>query len=143
MDSSESSSGRRRSTFSTHVLDGRPCVCGASVKVYTSWTKDNPGRRFLRCHVTKGERCRYFEWVDPPMCDRSRIIIPGLLSRVNHAQAENTRLEHETMTMNTEMQRLVNSITKLENENMALRRKLKFAMICAMVLFICFLFGKF
>ncbi|CAN1134224.1 hypothetical protein LINPERHAP2_LOCUS8138, partial [Linum perenne] len=29
------------------------CVCGAEVVVLTSWTEDNPGRRFFRCGKMK------------------------------------------------------------------------------------------
>ncbi|KAI7726310.1 hypothetical protein M8C21_012285 [Ambrosia artemisiifolia] len=34
---------------------------------------ENPGRRFYTCPLV------YFNWVDPPMCQRSKMIIPGLL----------------------------------------------------------------
>ncbi|GKA81923.1 hypothetical protein Tco_0788671 [Tanacetum coccineum] len=32
--------------------------------------------------------CRYFWWVDPAMCARSTVIIPGLLRNINNLQAE-------------------------------------------------------
>ncbi|CAN1767568.1 hypothetical protein LINPERHAP1_LOCUS10315 [Linum perenne] len=31
----------------------RRCSCGAEVVLITSWTEDNPGRRFLRCVSAK------------------------------------------------------------------------------------------
>ncbi|KAK4484040.1 hypothetical protein RD792_011255 [Penstemon davidsonii] len=112
------------------------CSCGFRVRIYTSWTKENPGRRFARCQCLTDERCDYFEWIDPIMCDRSRVIIPGLLSRVNRTEAENARVMREFDEMSTQMQVLVNSLHNLEAENMALRRKQKLAMICAMIVFL-------
>ncbi|GJR95620.1 zinc finger, GRF-type containing protein, partial [Tanacetum coccineum] len=54
----------------------------------TSWTDTNSGRRFLACPQINGERCIYFDWVDPPMCQRSMMIIPGLLKVRNRMEAD-------------------------------------------------------
>ncbi|KAK3020106.1 hypothetical protein RJ639_003730, partial [Escallonia herrerae] len=56
------------------------CLCGKRSKIVTSWTYANPGRRFLSCSdfVVNGG-CGYFAWLDPPTCNRSRALIPGLL----------------------------------------------------------------
>ncbi|GJR08004.1 hypothetical protein Tco_0790656 [Tanacetum coccineum] len=48
----------------------------------------NPGRRFLACLQLNGERCIYFDWVDPPMCQRAMMIIPGLLRVRNRMEAD-------------------------------------------------------
>nr|GFA82641.1 zinc finger, GRF-type [Tanacetum cinerariifolium] len=45
----------------------------------TSWTDINPGRRFLACPQIDGERCIYFDLVDPPMCQRAMMVIPRFL----------------------------------------------------------------
>ncbi|KAL3502278.1 hypothetical protein ACH5RR_036727 [Cinchona calisaya] len=48
----------------------------------TSWKDDNPGRRFLSCLLWQsGRGCGFFEWYDPVMSQRSRVIIPGLLRK--------------------------------------------------------------
>ncbi|KAL8263918.1 hypothetical protein R6Q59_022048 [Mikania micrantha] len=54
------------------------CHCGRLATMKTSWTNNNPGRRFYTCPVSKS-KCNFFIWIDPPMCARSSVIIPGLL----------------------------------------------------------------
>ncbi|KAL0456734.1 UNVERIFIED_CONTAM: hypothetical protein Slati_1012600 [Sesamum latifolium] len=86
---------RNRSASPYDLL--RICTCGKEVVVRTSWTTTNPGRRFRGCPGNEvgccslyavvvyeiGQYCRSFQWVDPPMCRRSKEIIPGLLNRLS------------------------------------------------------------
>ncbi|CAA0825528.1 Unknown protein [Striga hermonthica] len=37
--------------------------------------------------------CDYFDWFDPPMCRRSKIIILGLLRKMNERQTEIEKLK--------------------------------------------------
>ena len=67
-------------------------VCGGRCRGQTSWTDLNPGRRYVRC---PNNECRNFAWIDPPMCARSVQIIPGLLRRINRAEAEVQALKIE------------------------------------------------
>ncbi|KAK4415017.1 hypothetical protein Salat_2608800 [Sesamum alatum] len=78
----------------------RICICGNETVVRTSWTNNNPGRRFRACAGYNGSYCGSFEWVDPPMCRRARDVIPGLLRCIKqyeieeqHARAREGRLE--------------------------------------------------
>ncbi|KAL7132165.1 hypothetical protein ABFS83_12G053600 [Erythranthe nasuta] len=65
------------------------CYCSRRVVTRTSWTDLNPGRRYSTCDNYKKIRgCNYFVWIDPPMCDRSRQIIPGLLRKINMREEE-------------------------------------------------------
>ncbi|CAN1121269.1 Uncharacterized protein At4g04775 [Linum perenne] len=70
----------------------RRCLCGQSLILLTSWTNENPGRRFWRCSrqvkAKNSEGKHYFEWHDPPIEERSRQVINGLLRKLN-------KLEHE------------------------------------------------
>lgn len=59
------------------------CFCGKWLAAKTAWTDANAGRRFISC-----ERCRFFRWLDEPLCERSRAIIPGLLRRINKLEAQ-------------------------------------------------------
>ncbi|KAL0367474.1 UNVERIFIED_CONTAM: hypothetical protein Sradi_3637500 [Sesamum radiatum] len=74
-------SGKNGSTLPYDLL--RICTCGKEVVVHTSWTTTNPGRRFRGCPGNKGQYCRSFQWVDPPMCCCSKEIIPGLPNRLS------------------------------------------------------------
>ncbi|KAL3826146.1 hypothetical protein ACJIZ3_022175 [Penstemon smallii] len=90
MENNHSSSNSSGSGVS---VGDRLCHCGASVKLYTAYTKLNNGRRFLRCGGVQGQKCDFFEWVDPYMCAQAHSINPGLLVRVNHLDDENRRME--------------------------------------------------
>ncbi|KAL8250812.1 hypothetical protein R6Q59_034505 [Mikania micrantha] len=63
------------------------CACGKQAIVRTSWTSKNPGRRFFSC-LEQGCKTGFFGWFDPPMCDRSVDIIPGLLKSKNDLQIQ-------------------------------------------------------
>ncbi|KAK2635806.1 hypothetical protein Ddye_030598 [Dipteronia dyeriana] len=59
------------------------CLCGISARHFTYCTDSNPGGRFWGCYNYRGYgNCGFFRWSDPPMCARSKVIIPGLLRRI-------------------------------------------------------------
>ncbi|KAK9036923.1 hypothetical protein V6N11_021846 [Hibiscus sabdariffa] len=46
------------------------CRCGFPAQLRTSWSNDNPGRRFFGCKnhgSVVHHACRFFSWFDPPM----------------------------------------------------------------------------
>ncbi|XP_074374320.1 uncharacterized protein LOC141714718 [Apium graveolens] len=62
------------------------CWCGRAAVLKTSWTDANLGRRFWGCFCFMEDRrnsCNFHFWFDPPMCQRSRMIIPGLLKKID------------------------------------------------------------
>ncbi|KAL3618732.1 hypothetical protein CASFOL_014169 [Castilleja foliolosa] len=60
------------------------CHCGIQLELVTSWTDDNPGRRFQACPNYKMPSCcGFFRWFDEEMCSRSKEVIPGLLRKTN------------------------------------------------------------
>ncbi|KAL8232537.1 hypothetical protein R6Q57_002315 [Mikania cordata] len=64
------------------------CYCGRLATVRTSWTDQNPGRRFYSC-PNEASRCQGFlGWLDPPMCPQATVIIPGLLRSKNKLEDE-------------------------------------------------------
>ncbi|XP_031093055.1 uncharacterized protein LOC115997606 [Ipomoea triloba] len=70
------------------------CNCGNELTLQTSWSSENPGRRFWNCVGINGmHSCGFFAWFDPPMCLRSKKIIPELLKRVNRNEEEIERLK--------------------------------------------------
>ncbi|KAL4342071.1 hypothetical protein GQ457_08G022970 [Hibiscus cannabinus] len=68
----------------------RVCNCGARSTLTTGWTDENPGRRFWGCgNYGKGlKTCRFFVWYDPPVQNRSRSVIVGLLRKVSAMERE-------------------------------------------------------
>ncbi|KAG8380438.1 hypothetical protein BUALT_Bualt06G0015300 [Buddleja alternifolia] len=52
----------------------------------------NPGRRcIIRKKIQESGGCNFFEFIDPPMCERSRHIISGLLRRVTWLENESEK----------------------------------------------------
>ncbi|PWA38768.1 zinc finger, GRF-type [Artemisia annua] len=70
------------------------CACGRRAVIRTSWTNINPGRRFYSC-PQKDSNCPFIDWVDPPMCPRSVLIIPGLLRGRNTLEANLRQAEQD------------------------------------------------
>ncbi|KAK3206901.1 hypothetical protein Dsin_020947 [Dipteronia sinensis] len=63
------------------------CLSGTSVRRFTSWTYSNSRRRFWGCSNFRGDsNCGFFRWYGPPMCARSKLIIPGLLRRIRELE---------------------------------------------------------
>ncbi|GKD18565.1 hypothetical protein Tco_1207723 [Tanacetum coccineum] len=60
------------------------CSCRLQAIIRTSWTTRNPGRRFCGCPTFVNSNLYQLPpMVDPPMCQRSVQIIPGLLRSRN------------------------------------------------------------
>nr|GFA02215.1 zinc finger, GRF-type [Tanacetum cinerariifolium] len=51
-----------------------------------SWTNRNPGRRFYGCPTLSPTCVNFLRWYDPPMCQMSVQIIPGLLRLRNELE---------------------------------------------------------
>ncbi|KAL3834344.1 hypothetical protein ACJIZ3_009080 [Penstemon smallii] len=109
MENHQSSSNSSGSGVS---MGGRMCQCGAAVKLYTSYTKMNNGRHFIRCGGVPAHS-----------------INPGLLVRVNHLDDENRRMDTTLMAMEVEIRSLNASILELKAANLTLLHKLKLVKI--------------
>ncbi|CAL2231282.1 unnamed protein product [Prunus armeniaca] len=69
--------------------------CGKLVRMQTSWTTSNLWRRFLVCPKSKGngeKGCKFFQWFDAEMCERSKSLIPGLLRKIDRVEKENAKI---------------------------------------------------
>ncbi|KAK9755367.1 hypothetical protein RND81_01G020100 [Saponaria officinalis] len=68
------------------------CNCGIPVAFRTSWTFQNPGRRFVACKFYNPDTeicgCRFFKWLDEDMEELQRQLI-------NQLSNENTCLRRE------------------------------------------------
>ncbi|GER39586.1 GRF zinc finger containing protein [Striga asiatica] len=80
------------------VMGSVDCYCGRRAVIRTSWTTENPGRRFQACLKNEEEGgCVFFDWNDPPMCRRAKALIPGLLKKMNASEEEILKLKTETL----------------------------------------------
>ncbi|KAK6158799.1 hypothetical protein DH2020_006113 [Rehmannia glutinosa] len=87
----------------SHTMGLVDCYCGRRAVLRTSWTDDNPGRRFHACLQYSGGGCSFFDWEDPPMCRRSRVIIPGLLRKINALKEDVNALKEDVNALEEEV----------------------------------------
>ncbi|XP_019184342.1 PREDICTED: uncharacterized protein LOC109179290 [Ipomoea nil] len=91
---SSSSSTTRKTYMYGEWISTEVCECGQELSLRTSWTNDNPGRRYWECSGCKdGSSYTFVKWYDPPMCPRSKRIIPGLLKKINKCEEEKAKLK--------------------------------------------------
>ncbi|KAK6137420.1 hypothetical protein DH2020_028843 [Rehmannia glutinosa] len=92
--SSPSSSNSWNSRKNIAQMEDIYCHCASKVVLKTSWTNNNPGRRFWACpNYEKGSNCGFFEWLDDEVCSRAKQIIPGLLAKLNKRDDEMTQMQ--------------------------------------------------
>ncbi|GMP74974.1 hypothetical protein CsSME_00032213 [Camellia sinensis var. sinensis] len=59
------------------------------IPVKTSMTSGNVGRSFYGCaRYGVDATCGYFEWVDPPMCQCGREVLPKMVAKMNRLKKE-------------------------------------------------------
>ncbi|XP_031096991.1 uncharacterized protein LOC116001243 [Ipomoea triloba] len=93
---SGSSTVRRKCYLYGECISVEVCGCGQEMVLRTSWTNENPGRRYWECSRHKDG---FMRWYDPPMCPRSKRIIPGLLRRINKIEEENVKLKSKLRSL--------------------------------------------
>ncbi|KAK2656204.1 hypothetical protein Ddye_009256 [Dipteronia dyeriana] len=73
---------------SFNVRDFYPrCFCGRRAKCYTYWTDSTQEDVSEAAQIFQGDvRCRFFSWYDPPICARSKKMIPRLLRRIRELE---------------------------------------------------------
>ncbi|KAL5138158.1 hypothetical protein HKD37_10G028407 [Glycine soja] len=98
-------SGAMERSSSSYTFEARSrvfCLCNIEAPLVTSWTEENPGRRFYGCGLykdigTKG--CNFFQWHDPVGNNRQKKIIVGLMKEVDELKLR----EKDLQTMISEM----------------------------------------
>ncbi|CAN0846912.1 hypothetical protein LINGRAHAP2_LOCUS19302 [Linum grandiflorum] len=127
-------------------IDCRRCGCGENIVLLTSWTEDNPGRRFWKCrsrHKTNTRGLRhYFEWHDPPVEKQSKQVINGLLRRLNKLEGEK-RDEVDSATSCSRTSRLcpVDISTNRMNDELILKYEMLVRWIKVMFVLCIFMLG--
>ncbi|KAL2545871.1 uncharacterized protein Fot_15104 [Forsythia ovata] len=73
------------SSINSQISDAQVCYCGQFSVIKTSWTENNPSRRFRGCtFYGRPDACDYFSWVDPPPHPRYKVVINGLLRKATN-----------------------------------------------------------
>ncbi|GER32692.1 GRF zinc finger containing protein [Striga asiatica] len=109
----------------TNNFPVQKCRCSEEELPFkTSWTKNNPGRRYWACpNYGTREFCGFYKWLDSEMCARSKQIIPGLLSKLNNLEDElndfmirERKLEAELREANSKRITMEKQLDVLKNE---------------------------
>nr|XP_027061094.1 uncharacterized protein LOC113687755 [Coffea arabica] len=91
------------------------CVCGMKTVMITSWTAQNPGRRFAKCALGE-DGCGYWGWIDDEMCARSTMIIPGLLRKINGMEEKMVEFEKAARKWEAKAVKLEGKMKPLQTE---------------------------
>ncbi|KAL8462333.1 hypothetical protein ACS0TY_032584 [Phlomoides rotata] len=72
------------------AFEMRKCCKGHGVlaSVYTSYTEDNPGRRFMRCSIRGTDDCKYFEWIDDELPPEFKTVAARVAKKKNILEAQ-------------------------------------------------------
>ncbi|XP_021734054.1 uncharacterized protein LOC110700763 [Chenopodium quinoa] len=100
----------------------KKCNCGIPMARLTSWTRENPGRKFLACKFydpnTETRGCRSFEWVDEDGSDWKKEMINQLI-------LDKKLMKGEMNSMRREIEDLTGQRRCLSSENDNLKIKCK------------------
>ncbi|XP_021742715.1 uncharacterized protein LOC110708797 [Chenopodium quinoa] len=110
----------------------RKCNCGLPLAKLTSWTNENPGRKFLACKFydpkTETRGCKAFEWVDnEDGTDWQRVVINQLLLDKKLMKGEINSLKRDVDDLTGQRRCLLNEVDTLQLKCKALtgdRKKL-------------------
>ncbi|GER30040.1 GRF zinc finger containing protein [Striga asiatica] len=110
----------------SYNTDNPNCHCGLRAEIRTSWKTPNCGRRYFSCLHWPGGGCKYFGWVDPPLCARAQQIIPGLLRRLNEMEEskENKKLKKLNFQFEEKTKKLKKLNFEFEEENKKLKAEI-------------------
>ncbi|KAL3618533.1 hypothetical protein CASFOL_037615 [Castilleja foliolosa] len=103
----------------------RMCFCGLRVPMWTSWTDDNPSRRFIGCpnYKDSSSNCKFFAWIDPEISEGSKksVLANRLRSEIAILKEERKRLIAEANIAALGLKQKCNKIEKLKAKVEALK----------------------
>lgn len=130
-----------RSTFN-HLTEyvGVKCNCNLPSPCQEAWKEGtlDPGRRFFGCSRYKDPRkkCNFFQWADPTYTERARDVIKELKLRLKRKDDEMHNawmLDEELGMLRNNHDEANNMLSKLEKENITLKRLLVCAIVVIMI----------
>ncbi|KAJ0825832.1 putative DNA topoisomerase transcription factor GRF family [Helianthus annuus] len=109
------------------------CRCGKEAIILTSWTDNNPGRRFYGC-PDQGSTCGFLGWYDLTRCQRCVDIIPGLLRARKNLEAANRVLVDRIKVTEDANRVLEEKIYHSESNSRKLKKMLVYSWIGFMLI---------
>ncbi|GER28198.1 acyl transferase [Striga asiatica] len=86
--------------------------------------EDEQRKRVFILRTSEGEilhgGCNFFSWVDPPICDRSKNIMPKLLRKINALERANEDFKFENSKLEGKVEKLQKNVENFQ----ALNKKL-------------------
>ncbi|XP_048493206.1 uncharacterized protein LOC125493740 [Beta vulgaris subsp. vulgaris] len=102
------------------MLKKRKCKCGFEVAVRTSWTNENPGRKFIACklynHDTGHRGCQFFEWLDEDPLEWQRDVINTLIAEKHRFATDLSLLRGRVALIEHEKKRLTNEMERMKKK---------------------------
>lgn len=110
--------------MSSHLVprEFAKCRCGIPAKMLTSWTSENPGRRFLNYKFSDVHTGRkgyeYFYWVDEDQVEWQRVVINCLL-------VEKKLLNNDVLHLKSDLEKVEDAHGTLKAEYAKVDKKLR------------------
>ncbi|XP_021715799.1 uncharacterized protein LOC110683713 [Chenopodium quinoa] len=102
----------------------KKCNCGLPLARLTSWTRENPGRKFKACKFwdpnTETRGCKCFEWVDLEQTEWQREVINNLTLDKKLMKSEMNSLQREVDDLVGQRRCLLNEVDTLKTKCKAL-----------------------
>ncbi|XP_056843132.1 uncharacterized protein At1g43920, Chloroplastic-like [Raphanus sativus] len=132
------SSGCEDSSVNTMGIRGIPeqCGCGRRTEIYTSKTKENPGRTFFRCPTFRNDHL--YKWVDEAVYEEVHDALP----KVDCFASDLRKLKMEIDNLKNVEEQLKEDVKKASNEVKKLNVIIKVGFLVASVSCIVFIMRK-
>ncbi|XP_060169965.1 uncharacterized protein LOC132600663 [Lycium barbarum] len=80
------------------------CQHGVLLIMKISWSHNNPRRRFWSCPFYGVKKCKFFEWRDDPIDERSKFVIHKLIKKMEEQAVELKKKMVEEVGLTKEME---------------------------------------
>ncbi|KAL2895356.1 hypothetical protein RDABS01_011265 [Bienertia sinuspersici] len=101
------------------------CRCGIPCATRTSWTHENPGRKFVACkffnHETGQRGCNTFYWVDEEQTYWQRDVINVLVAEKHRVATDLSIVKARFTCLEHEKKRLTEELDKIERKPLRAR----------------------
>ncbi|GMY33460.1 hypothetical protein FCV25MIE_28702 [Fagus crenata] len=85
----------------------RLCHCREKLVKVTSWTAQNPGRRFYGCvNYWSSNECYYFEWADDVICEHSKEVICEQMEKIASLSVELAKSKNRENAVSVKAEKL-------------------------------------